>query len=84
MGPKVRRKPTSEPHQLDVSLRLAFKTARLDAIKIPVDVDLRHHLKMVRRPHVAIRGLLRLPPDPGRDIPIHDHESRIASFDIPY
>jgi hypothetical protein len=50
-GFEVGRKPTREPHKFDVSLRLAFKTTTgLNAIKIAVDIDLKHHLRMVRRP----------------------------------
>ncbi len=50
-GLEVRGKPASEPHQLDVTLGLAFQApAGLDAVQVAVDVELEKHRRVIRRP----------------------------------
>ena len=49
-GLEVRRQPSGQPDQLHVSLRLALQApARLDAVQIPVDVDLQQRGRVIRR-----------------------------------
>jgi hypothetical protein len=50
-GLEVRCQAAREPHQFDVALGLAFKaTAGLNTVQVAVDVDLEHHLGVIRRP----------------------------------
>ena len=50
-GLEVRHQTPGQPHQLNVALRLAFKTATgLDAIEVTVDVDLQEVGRMVGGP----------------------------------
>ena len=50
-GLEVGHQPTREPDQLDVALRLAFEPpAGLDAVQVPVDVDLQQRGRVIRRP----------------------------------
>ncbi|MNY40319.1 hypothetical protein D3C86_1750550 [compost metagenome] len=50
-GLEVRSESAGEPHQLDVALGLAFQApAGLDAVQIPVDVELEQYRGVVRRP----------------------------------
>ena len=40
-----------QPHQLDIALRFALEpTARLDAVEVAIDVELKEHGWMVSRP----------------------------------
>ena len=40
-----------KPHQFNVALGLAFKAAaRLNTVQVTVDIDLEHHLGVIRRP----------------------------------
>jgi len=56
-GLEVGGKPTGQPHQFEVSLAFTLQApARLDAVEVPVDVDLEQHRRMVGRPTGA-RGL---------------------------
>jgi len=49
-GLEVRHQTSSQPHELDVALRLALQTAaRLNAIEITVDVNLQQRRGVVRR-----------------------------------
>jgi hypothetical protein len=50
-GLEVGHQANGQPHELDVALGLAFQApAGLDAIEVPVDVDLELHRRVVRRP----------------------------------
>jgi hypothetical protein len=50
-GLEIGRQSTGQPHQLDVALRLALKpSAGRYAVQIPVDVNLKQHRRVVRRP----------------------------------
>src|SRR5471032_611906 len=50
-GLKVRCQAAREPHQFNVALGLALKTTTgLNTVQVTVDVDLKHHLRMIRRP----------------------------------
>ena len=50
-GLEVGHQANGQPHELDVALGLAFQVpAGLDAIEVPVDVDLELHRRVVRRP----------------------------------
>src|SRR5438552_10582721 len=50
-GLEVRHQTSSQPHELDVALRLALQpTAGLDAIQVAVDVELQQHRRVIRRP----------------------------------
>ncbi len=64
-GLEVRRQAPRQPHQLNVALRLALQApARLQAVEIPVDVDLEQHRRVVRRtPGVRRRASVEAQPD---------------------
>ncbi len=48
-GLEVRRQAPGQPHQLNIALGLAFQApTRLQAVEIPVDVDLQQHRRVVR------------------------------------
>ena len=47
---EVWRQPSGEPHQFDVALGLLFEpSAGLDAVQVPVDVELEKHRGVIRR-----------------------------------
>jgi hypothetical protein len=47
-GLKVRCQTAREPHQFNVALCLALKaTTGLNTIRVTVDVDLKHHLRVI-------------------------------------
>ncbi len=53
---EVWRQPPRQPHQLDIATRLRLQpAARVNAVEIPVDVDLQENRRMVARPSGCCR-----------------------------
>ena len=50
-GLEVGREPPGQPHQLEIALRFALEPpARLDAVQIPVDIQLEQHRRVIAGP----------------------------------
>jgi hypothetical protein len=48
--PEVRRQMADKSHRFDVALRFTFEPAtQLNAVELTADIDLEHHLEVVRR-----------------------------------
>src|SRR4029077_19791481 len=62
---EVRRKPSSQPHQLDIALGFPLKPpARSDLVDVAVNVDLQHRGGMVGRTARRLRDNARKPQGP--------------------
>src|SRR5437588_584238 len=82
---EVRRQPPGQPHQLDITLRFAFKPpARLHAVEITVEVNLQQRRGMISRPTCRRRRHPRKPQ--GGEVQFVDedldHPNRVLLADV--